>query len=816
MQAIFKGNNQSSLHARSTMSSCLRQPAFLLVALAFGLSSSPVFAQNSPLCPADTTGGKILGCTSQDISIALVRVSDEVDPPGPCLVGDDVPLDLEVQFGTNASSQSRDVSTWFAMDQGNLLIPSAQGGAASCISKALTAPIPSDDGTIPDLVYNDDTEKPVDACGDVRGIKNQTFTDAFPPVNVMCDAAVGGAEVDAIVAWHEKNDNECFTDDAASYGGFNTSKCNLSTTFFDLDTYGKLTLLKAASVDDVQFSYSSTGTVLVEDLVSPVEGFTLLSNGPGLTLAAQTGQPVTISETLFDDWSLTDISCVNNDPRAAGVPVVFQREGNSLLITLTEGNLATIPDPGTEDYGQSDVTCTFTNSQGGSITVIKDTVPDGPQDFSYSGTYTPDGEFPPFDFGGGFTLDDDADSALSNTAVFDNLDPGTYTVTEAQVAGFDLTSISCNGTTTYTPSGSGTWQAGDTGVSFDIGPGVNMVCTFVNVQEGGIVVAKQADPDGSQQLFTFTGDAAGSIMDNETIQVMNLVPGQYSATEVLPAGWDLTSIVCDDNNSSGSVETATATFNVEPGELVTCTFLNVQRGNIIFQKVTEGGDGTFTLSLTGNESGNTIGIYDLSTSGGTGQVQLEQVLPSDEVSGETYAAGEQVPAGWELISTVCTGANDSVKDSAAIDLDPGETVTCVFTNYKDASITIRKESQGFSDRFCWDYSTPQGSGEFCMSTFEGGAETSWGPLTYSNGDFGSYSFVEQEVEGAEWILASASCSDGQDPADMDIGPGDDLVCTFVNVIPRAVPVNSAWALLLLVLMVIVTAWRFRASGLRKA
>lgn len=783
----------------------------------FVFGSSAVMAQNSPLCPADTSGGKLLGCTAQDISIAMVTVRGDIEGPGPCLVGDDVPLDLEVQFGTNASSVSRDVSTWFALDHGNLLIPSGPGsaGAASCISKALTAPIPSDDGSISDLVFNDPTEKKADVCGDVRGIKEQTFSDDFPPVLVRCDPAAGGAEVDALVAWHEKNDNECFADNAASYGGFNTSKCNLSTTFFDLDTYGKLHILKAASVDGVEFAFSSTGTVDTADLSVPVEGFSLISNGPGVTLAAQTGMAVTITEFPFDDWTLADISCVNNDPRAAGVPVQLERRGDSLLITLTEGNLATSPEEGAEDYGQSDITCTFTNSEGGSITVIKDTVPDGPQDFGYTGTYTPDSEYPPFDFGGGFTLDDDADGTLPNTMVFDNLDSGRYTLNETQVGGFDLAGISCNAEVSYQPSGAPAMQPGDTGVAFDVAPGQDIVCTFVNVQRGGIVVAKQADPNGSDQMFNFTGTAAGDIPDDDVIEVLNLVPGQYASTENLPVGWDLASIVCDDNNSGGNVDTATANFNVEPGEIVTCTFLNVQRGSVIFRKLAEGGDGTFSFGLTGNESATTVASYELATSGGTGEVQFGLIPASDEIAGETYAAVEYVPDGWELISTACTGAGGAPKDDSAIDIDPGETVTCVFTNYRNASVTLRKESPGFEDEFCWDYTSPVDSGSFCLFTTHGVAEQVSGPLTFSQGDFGSYSFVEQEGENVDWVLDRASCSDGQDPEDFVVGPGDDIVCTFVNVISNSVPVNNAWALLLLALMVLGTAWRLHPSGMRK-
>jgi len=69
----------------------------------------------------------------------------------------------------------------------------------------------------------------------------------------------------------------------------------------------------------------------------------------------------------------------------------------------------------------------------GSITVIKDTVPNGPQDFNFT---TTGGLIPAT-----FSLDDDADATFSNTQVFSGLLPGTYTMTEGAAVGYTLTSI---------------------------------------------------------------------------------------------------------------------------------------------------------------------------------------------------------------------------------------------------------------------------------------------------------------------------------------------------------------------------------------
>ena len=62
------------------------------------------------------------------------------------------------------------------------------------------------------------------------------------------------------------------------------------------------------------------------------------------------------------------------------------------------------------DAGET-IVCTYTNTQQGSVSVVKDTVPNGPADFAFTAT---NGATP-----AGFSLDDDADPALSNTQAVD-------------------------------------------------------------------------------------------------------------------------------------------------------------------------------------------------------------------------------------------------------------------------------------------------------------------------------------------------------------------------------------------------------------
>ena len=105
-----------------------------------------------------------------------------------------------------------------------------------------------------------------------------------------------------------------------------------------------------------------------------------------------------------------------------------------------------------------------------------------------------------------FSLDDDADAALSNTQLLTGLVDGqTYVVTEttANAAGFSLTDLVCTGggadTTVDIPGGVAT-------IGFDAGE--DIVCTFTNTQQGSVSVVKDTVPNGPAD-FAFTATDGG-------------------------------------------------------------------------------------------------------------------------------------------------------------------------------------------------------------------------------------------------------------------------------------------------------------------
>jgi len=119
----------------------------------------------------------------------------------------------------------------------------------------------------------------------------------------------------------------------------------------------------------------------------------------------------------------------------------------------------------------------------GSITIVKDAVPDDAQDFAFTGDAS-------------FSLDDDTDGTLSNTQTYATILPGAYTLTEGAVTGWSLTDLNCSGDT---DSGSTLTLATRT-AEIDLDAGEDITCTFTNTR-GAVIsdyVWDDVNGDGAQ------------------------------------------------------------------------------------------------------------------------------------------------------------------------------------------------------------------------------------------------------------------------------------------------------------------------------
>jgi hypothetical protein len=283
-----------------------------------------------------------------------------------------------------------------------------------------------------------------------------------------------------------------------------------------------------------------------------------------------------------------------------------------------------------------------------------------------------------------FTLQDDGSKS------YDVLLGSGYSVVEDVVgAGYDFDNVDCSASTGVSPT------ITDALVEFDIDSAQDILdCTYTNKARGGIVIEKVTN-DGTGS-FDFTSEtltpaswalettAAGEAgLDSESFS--DLAPGQYDASETVPAGWNLVSETCSDGSDPQAIALA-------GGETVTCRFVNArERGAILIQKTrkhaTAGVGDHPHAGVDFTISGGDLQADIPATTGSDGTVCVDGLLLSS-FAGD-YVVTEDVPAGY-----VSDDAEKSVSVVAEGSCDPGaETAEVSFHNTPLTNVTISVDSQ---------------------------------------------------------------------------------------------------------------------------
>jgi hypothetical protein len=147
----------------------------------------------------------------------------------------------------------------------------------------------------------------------------------------------------------------------------------------------------------------------------------------------------------------------------------------------------------------------------GSITIIKDAVPNNAQDFAYTTSTNLTG----------FSLDDDAgatgaSATLSNTKTFSGKSAGSYSVAESAASGWTLASITCDGpAANWAIDGTNSRQ-----VNIALAAKQNITCTFVNNQDLANPSATSTPKVIPQDTVTVSGfDNTGSLDGTMTVSL---------------------------------------------------------------------------------------------------------------------------------------------------------------------------------------------------------------------------------------------------------------------------------------------------------
>jgi len=422
-------------------------------------------------------------------------------------------------------------------------------------------------------------------------------------------------------------------------------------------------------------------------------------SGGTISASVAPGQYVS-TEPAKPGWALTSVTC--DDAGSSG-----SVENRQASFDVSAGET---------------VTCTFTNTKAGKIVVQKETDPDGAaQSFAFDASYD----------GDGFSLSDGQSNDSSD------LEPGTYSVSENVPAGWQLQSATCSD--------------GSAVDAIDLGAGETVTCTFTNrLIRGQIVVEKQTLPDGDPQSFQFDASYDGdgfSLSDGQSDSSGELLPGTYSVSETVPAGWELESAVCDDGSDPGSIALAA-------NETVTCVFSNVKDANIVVEKQTSPDGDPQVFAFDASYDANGFSLSD------------GQSNDSGDLDPGTYSISENVPAGWDLVSAECSDGSEP----GAIGLQAGETVTCVFTNEKDASIVVQKQTNPDGSPQSFSFNASYDAAGFSLSDGQ----------SNDSGDLPAGTYSVSEVVPQGWELVSAECSDGSDPSSIGLQAGETVTCVFTN------------------------------------
>ena len=139
-----------------------------------------------------------------------------------------------------------------------------------------------------------------------------------------------------------------------------------------------------------------------------------------------------------------------------------------------------------------------------------------------------------------------------------------------------------------------------------------MTCTFTNTEycpfNGKLVVKKITEPSGADAVFDFQSDILwksvtpwGTTLGDGESDWTWAQPGTYTVAELVPDGWDLADVTCDDPDAVYDIANG-ATVDIGPDETVTCTFTNVpdepEPGTIIIKKMTNPADTPLEFAFT--------------------------------------------------------------------------------------------------------------------------------------------------------------------------------------------------------------------------
>ena len=527
---------------------------------------------------------------------------------------------------------------------------------------------------------------------------------------------------------------------------------------------GTIRIVKAASGGDATFPFASS--------IPGGANFSIATTGgaaPARSFANVAPGLYTIQEQVPPGWSLTSITCADPTGNSAGA-------GTVATVNLAPGET---------------VTCTFANTATASVIVEKVAL-GGDANFAFGGSAA-------------FAIATSSGTGRDATTFASVAAGAPLTITETAPAGWAFTGATCRDSQSGAPLGT----AIANGVQVTPVAGRQAICTFTNTKLAQLTIVELSTPK-SPQAFAYAATGAGladfSLFDDGSganVRVFaNLVPGAVrSVSQAAVPGWFTPGIVCSDRFATlpadrTAVDLATRTVqpNLQPGENLTCLFVNVQAaaGTISVAKAANGGDGPFAFTNSGGVPASVTNpqAFTITTVSGAGSQSLTGLAPG------AYTITETVPAGWlapaAVQCTVLSGTSTTitpVANGASIVLGQTgiavDSVHCAFVNTAAARITIVEDAVPDSPQ-SFAYAATGSGVPAAFPLVNDGAPAPADRVSFPSLAAGSYRFDVAPPAG--WVLTGIACTGNASAvtdtslgrATLDVEPGDDATCTFTH------------------------------------
>jgi Prealbumin-like fold domain len=456
----------------------------------------------------------------------------------------------------------------------------------------------------------------------------------------------------------------------------------------------------------------------------------------------------TFTEEEATHWWLKKVECSEG--------ATFELNGTTLTVTLAAGQ---------------NVTCTFKNHKKGKIEVTKQTLPDGAQQafgITASGT-------------GQITGATERQITDGETEEYE-VTYGTYGVSEDVPSGWKQTSNTCTGLVINEQN-------------------LERSCTIVNEkQQGTITVIKNVDTDGDGDVdendvtdwnwdIDGQGNYATGSQNSQTVQA-----GVYTVSEQQKTGYHVTASSCGDDEEEYEVYKVvleameSVQTTVGANEDVVCTFTNTRdTGKITVEKVVQGDNGVFDLSINGDTQ---YTAYNQADGGTTGDVLVVTGTYTVSETGGTETNISDYFSHYE-----CHNSRQELLFSGTGTVTPefevayGDHVHCKFVNTKKSKLTIVKDAQP-NDAQDFEFSVTASGLPYSTFTLDDD-DTSDTPNSNTMTVFTDVFNISEAIH-EDWNLENISCTGDVDKygredntVSLHVGPGADVTCTFTNVKKKA-------------------------------